>query len=605
LPHKAITSSRVAELALPVVLAAVVALVGFATMEAGRLRQVAWSEARDSAERAAEGLQSELTRLGDTAGAVLARVATQLVLPEVQALPPDARHRLLFAPGLSGLDAVLAVGADGRVLLEARSEGTPAPGLDHDGLLRAHAGSTSLVLRLGDAGDPAWIAASHRMQDPAGRFIGMVATALPAERLGALLARWRPTPGATISLLGEDGMRMLHLAPEGAGRQAVATEGRALHVARPAQAMSATLLVSVPAADLRSAWLAIWLQRAAPALAGAGALLLLALLLRRTLAGHRVLAAEAIQREAEFRLLTENCEDLITRVGPDGLRRYASPAAWRLLGQAPEDMVGQPAEALAHPEDRAELAAAAAQVLAGRVDRTAVEIRVLRPDGEISWVEEVMRGLRNPHTGASDGYVSLVRDINHRRRREEDLARQASSDPLTGVLNRAGLDTELARSCVAAALAGAPVSLLLVDVDHFKRFNDGYGHPAGDGCLVQVAGAIRRAAQRGRDVVGRYGGEEFAVLLPDTEHAQAALVAERIRAAVEAMAIPHEGSSLPQRVVSVSIGVATIYPSPEHDLENTVGPLVKAADLRLYEAKAAGRNRIAAAGNEATIRAAA
>ena len=128
----------------------------------------------------------------------------------------------------------------------------------------------------------------------------------------------------------------------------------------------------------------------------------------------------------------------------------------------------------------------------------------------------------------------------------------------------------------------------MIDVDFFKRYNDLYGHPEGDRCLQQVAAAIRSAVRRPGDIVARYGGEEMVVLLPDTDDAGAVTVAEGIRAAVLALAIPHEGNPLGR--VSISAGVAARAVG-----DHAVGGmgLLKRADMALYAAKAAGRNTVA------------
>ncbi|MBV8672873.1 MAG: GGDEF domain-containing protein, partial [Acidobacteriaceae bacterium] len=133
------------------------------------------------------------------------------------------------------------------------------------------------------------------------------------------------------------------------------------------------------------------------------------------------------------------------------------------------------------------------------------------------------------------------------------------------------------------------LSLLLIDVDHFKAYNDIQGHLAGDDCLRRIAKVASNVVSRPSDLVARYGGEEFAVVLPGTPKAGARNVAERIRAAVQGLAMPHEGN--PHAVVTVSIGCATYIPQPEMKLDS----LISAADSALYRAKAAGRNTVVCA----------
>lgn len=177
-----------------------------------------------------------------------------------------------------------------------------------------------------------------------------------------------------------------------------------------------------------------------------------------------------------------------------------------------------------------------------------------------------------------------------RTRRLEDtqreLERAVCIDALTGVANRGHFDQLLAAEWSRATRQGSPLSLVLVDVDDFHVFNERYSHLGGDACLKAVTGAMAHCLRRPSDVVARYGGEEFVALLPDTDAAGACVVAERLRAAVEELGIPHEGSRCAS-VVTVSIGVSTMAPS----LDRPGTALVAAADAALYRAKAMGRNR--------------
>ncbi len=170
-----------------------------------------------------------------------------------------------------------------------------------------------------------------------------------------------------------------------------------------------------------------------------------------------------------------------------------------------------------------------------------------------------------------------------------DLHRITLVDPLTGLANRRGIDARAA--AFTGGADGGPFAVLMIDVDRFKPFNDHYGHPEGDKCLAAVARAIRDSVRGGVDVAGRYGGEEFLVLLPGATLADAVLAAERIRRAVEALALPHAAAET--GMVTVSIGLAAADGlSPD-----MFSPLVAAADAALYVAKQAGRNRVHAAGD--------
>ncbi len=172
------------------------------------------------------------------------------------------------------------------------------------------------------------------------------------------------------------------------------------------------------------------------------------------------------------------------------------------------------------------------------------------------------------------------------REANERLSELSFSDALTGIPNRRRFDEALEAEWKRAVRFGHPLSLVLADIDFFKRYNDTLGHPAGDRCIVQVARVLQTNARRAGDLAARFGGEEFALLLPATGGPDAALVAERTRAALEALAMPHPDGAAP--VVTASFGVATFVPESDGDPER----LVATADAALYRAKRAGRNRV-------------
>lgn len=172
----------------------------------------------------------------------------------------------------------------------------------------------------------------------------------------------------------------------------------------------------------------------------------------------------------------------------------------------------------------------------------------------------------------------------------DQLLRSASIDGLTGLANRRELDQRLIAEWSRAARQGAPLSVLMLDVDHFKLYNDRYGHPVGDQCLRAVAGAVAEQARRATDLAARFGGEEFTLVLPDTGAAQAQEIAERLRSQVQALALDHAASPS-ARHVSVSIGVATCHPHAGA-AQPGVSALMSKADQALYAAKAQGRNRV-------------
>ncbi len=167
-----------------------------------------------------------------------------------------------------------------------------------------------------------------------------------------------------------------------------------------------------------------------------------------------------------------------------------------------------------------------------------------------------------------------------------ELERLSSQDGLTGIANRRVFDEFITKEWMRGARERKPLSLILIDIDHFKKYNDNYGHQGGDDCLRQVAQALASAVRRPGDLVARYGGEEFAVVMPDTDAEGAAKIADTLRSRIEELNLRHEYSTTADHV-TISLGVATMIPDAARESDE----LVAAADKALYEAKEAGRNR--------------
>ena len=176
------------------------------------------------------------------------------------------------------------------------------------------------------------------------------------------------------------------------------------------------------------------------------------------------------------------------------------------------------------------------------------------------------------------------------KRRGDILETLSMRDGLTGIANRRRFDDTLKRSWRQALRHASPLSLIMADIDHFKAYNDTYGHMAGDECLRSVARTLADTLKRPGDLAARYGGEEFAIVLEDTTLAGAAHLAEDMRQAVFALGMPHQGSGVSD-VVTLTLGVATAIPRPGQLPQSLLGM----ADRKLYEAKMAGRNRVLAA----------
>ena len=179
----------------------------------------------------------------------------------------------------------------------------------------------------------------------------------------------------------------------------------------------------------------------------------------------------------------------------------------------------------------------------------------------------------------------FARALSRKTRAESELMMLARTDSLTGLYNRRTLDEALEREWRFAKRSGRPLSILFVDIDHFKRYNDRHGHQAGDDALAAVAACLADHIRRPADTAARYGGEEFVIALPETDRAGAIALAETIRHAISSLAFQPQPDD---RKITVSIGVATW----ETKSMNTIAAVIKAADDALYSAKAAGRNRV-------------
>ncbi|MDR0702075.1 MAG: diguanylate cyclase [Azoarcus sp.] len=203
--------------------------------------------------------------------------------------------------------------------------------------------------------------------------------------------------------------------------------------------------------------------------------------------------------------------------------------------------------------------------------------------------EVVLKAKINAMRRMSDMRDSLRKITSKLEKANHELQRLSAIDSLTGIANRRRFDEALLREWRRCSRSMMPLSLLMLDVDLFKLFNDHYGHQMGDECLKIVAHTLEEATQRPNDMVARYGGEEFATILPDTNAEGALAVGEAMRASIEGLRIDHAWSSV-SPVVTISVGAACVI--PPRNGEVGIYALTKAADDALYRAKEAGRNQV-------------
>jgi diguanylate cyclase (GGDEF)-like protein/PAS domain S-box-containing protein len=308
---------------------------------------------------------------------------------------------------------------------------------------------------------------------------------------------------------------------------------------------------------------------------------------------------QASKNQRIYETLIRNSEDMIILSGLDGISRFVSPAVEQVTGWTAAEYMALPKLGSVHDEDR-DLAQAVVKSLSQGKTTHTFRYRLLHKDGGFGWVESYVRGYSDSEGGPITGYVATVHDISAQKQTEdswsaekhelssqnERLAKLASRDELTGLANRRIFNQVLEREAVRQGRSHDSLSLLMIDVDSFKKFNDRYGHQAGDVCLQKVARVFKECAHRTNDLAARVGGEEFAVLLPQTDEAGALLVADAILEGIRQLRLVHEDSVTGS--VSVSVGISTWQ--PDQSIAST--QLIQQADRALYESKRTGRNRL-------------
>jgi two-component system cell cycle response regulator len=286
-----------------------------------------------------------------------------------------------------------------------------------------------------------------------------------------------------------------------------------------------------------------------------------------------------------LRMIVNSMDQGLLIVEASGRIQYANPACDRYLGCKPEDLVGRRlADLLEQTNVQADTSAGDA------IGQGTREVTIRHHDGSLRAMDLTVTPLTLAPPSADDGLlVALLHDISHHKQFEDALQRAAMLDPLTKIANRRQFDAFLEKEWQRAIRNAQPLSLVVLDVDHFKLYNDTLGHAAGDACLQKVAQALQDHAARATDLAARYGGEEFVLLFGETPLDAATRLAEMIRTAVEALQVPNPRSpSSPW--LTVSVGVATIVPTQLDEIEN----LFVCADRAMYAAKAGGRNRVEA-----------
>jgi diguanylate cyclase (GGDEF)-like protein/PAS domain S-box-containing protein len=309
----------------------------------------------------------------------------------------------------------------------------------------------------------------------------------------------------------------------------------------------------------------------------------------------------ANENKSIYHLLLDHSPEMIILSPFDHSRRFVSPAVKQITGFTQEEYLRFKKWDMVHPLDR-EIAGNAIERLKNGELVQIFRYRALQKDGTYRWVEANVVGYVDPESRETAGYVATVRDVSEEKKREElseskyrQLSAVASLDELTGIANRRAFNQTLEKEALRNSRSTSDLSLLLLDVDYFKQYNDLYGHLAGDTCLQKIALAVKQVLRREADLVARFGGEEFVVLLPMTDGTGAEVIARNILQKISALAIPHIGS--PYKAVTISIGAAC----SRAGLPVNRSFLLDQADRALYQAKGRGRNNYCMNDEESSI----
>lgn len=297
--------------------------------------------------------------------------------------------------------------------------------------------------------------------------------------------------------------------------------------------------------------------------------------------------------DAVYKTLLESTNAIPWKIDWDSMKfAYIGPQIENVLGWPPSSWtsIDDWVERI-HPDDREYVVNYCVSQSKAGADHEA-DYRALTVDGGYVWIRDVVHVVRN-NMGEVESLVGFMFDISERKKTEEkllsmqkELEALSFNDGLTGISNRRKFDMVMETEWHNARRTKLPLSVMLMDIDYFKQFNDTYGHLQGDDCLRLVARLLSSAIARPRDLVARFGGEEFVLVLPETDHAAALQIANKCRYLVREQQIQHEKSGIGP-VLTASIGLGTIVPQ-----DNDPDKFIESVDKLLYKAKQNGRDRI-------------
>ncbi len=447
---------------------------------------------------------------------------------------------------------------------------------------------------------------SKRISTPAGGFAGVVVAAIGCDYFSKFYSSFEVGSQGGISLLSTEGTVLARWPEVEAGRKLADTslfqkrlsdsptgsykitspfDGLAKYIAYE-QAPEYPIVVTVARSEneVLANWRADLISDGLIAALLTAIIIGMAALLSSQFRFRTGLERSLREREARLRLLADNIADIVIVMDRKGCLRYVSASVTTVLGMTENDFLGRSCLDLVHDDDR-EKVIAASRELKQAMAYSSVRFRVRRGGGTVVWLEAHFKTAEQP-VGGEREIVGVLRDVTTQKSLEDELssanlklAQLATTDGLTRLANRRSFDAFL-----RDAYAKHPVlSVLLIDIDHFKGFNDALGHQAGDSCLKRVAEVIGSATAHTGGLSARYGGEEFAVVLPGVKEEKAVKVADAIRALISRQQIYHPRA--PRNYVTISIGVAEKSEATIDELA-----LTRDADIALYHAKEQGRN---------------
>lgn len=453
---------------------------------------------------------------------------------------------------------------------------------------------------------------TKRINDQAGNFNGVLVAAIDTDYFSDFFKTFNLGEQSGVSLLRTDGIVLAHWPSMDVGKDLSGTQlfqnklkdSRTgfYRIVSPFDGVTKysgyeqsneypiIVTVAVPERQVLAAWRTNLKSDVAVAAVLLCSVVLLAALLSTQFRFRMNMENALRERESRYRLLADNIADVVILLDRFGNFLYVSHSVEFVLGLDPAELIGRSCLEVVHPDDVAAVRAANAKLTDSSATQNVV-FRTYRDDKSIAWVEiNFKHAERAEDADERIEIVGVLRDVTQRKLMQDELtalnarlAELATIDGLTGLANRRTLDGFLGRTFTQ----DEKLTVLLIDIDHFKGYNDTMGHQAGDLCLKRVASVLADATINTTALAARYGGEEFAIILPGVTEADAMTIAEAVRLRVRALEIPNTAAA--RGYLSISIGVASRTAQTTNE-----AVLLGEADLALYEAKRRGRDSVVA-----------